>query len=211
MTAHSNGEHEMVFYYTNFNRFGAVYAMVVFNWVAISCLWFLFMWVIWPPRTMIPRVLTGVLLFLVSWLFTWMAALATVLLSRSIRGRWWVRLTTTGFAVNDRVLAPRRYGWHEINQFMLVAPANEIGAAIVGPPKTFIERLTGGRGQRPTLRVGFECTPGHRPLASRLPGGMVSKDGIRAHGLIIGHWGDRHLFEVVDLLNDWLALYRQAE
>jgi len=211
MTAHPNGEDELVWYYTNFNRFGFVYSMVVSCWLALSCLWFLYMWFIWPPRTMGPRVLAGVLIVLASWLCCLMAARTTVLVWRSVRRRWWLRLTSTGFAVNDRIFAPRRYEWHQINQFMLVASTKQIGAAIVLPPKTFIERLKPASGQAPTLRVGFKCAPGHRPRSAWLVGDMVSKDRIRADGLIMGHWGDQHLFDVVDLLNDWLERYRGAQ
>lgn len=38
---------------------------------------------------------------------------------RQATGTWWLRLSHTGFEVNDR-LRPRRYRWADIEQFMLV-------------------------------------------------------------------------------------------
>jgi hypothetical protein len=39
---------------------------------------------------------------------------------RSVRGAWWLRLSTTGFEVNDRLLgAPHRHKWCEIDSFVL--------------------------------------------------------------------------------------------
>jgi hypothetical protein len=148
--------------------------------------------------------------FVMTWLFLWVTARMALHWIRRIRRAWWVRLTSTGFEVNDRIFLPRRYGWREINQFMLVAPPSQIRAAVVTPPKTFIEALKAGYGLRPVFCVGFECTTGRRALALRLFGSPVSTDGTRADGVIVGRW-DRHLFEVVDLMNDWRDLYRRAE
>lgn len=39
---------------------------------------------------------------------------------RSARGAWWLRLSTTGFEVNERLFGPpRRYKWCEIDSFIL--------------------------------------------------------------------------------------------
>jgi hypothetical protein len=38
---------------------------------------------------------------------------------------------------------------------------------------------------------------------------MVSAEGIRADGVVIGHW-DRGCNHAVDLMNDWLERYRKA-
>ena len=44
---------------------------------------------------------------------------------RGVRGAWWLRLSTTGFAVNKRLLGvPHRYKWCEIESF---APAGHAG------------------------------------------------------------------------------------
>ena len=43
---------------------------------------------------------------------------------RSARGAWWLRLSTTGFEVNERLFGPpRRYKWCEIDSFMLTGKA----------------------------------------------------------------------------------------
>lgn len=40
---------------------------------------------------------------------------------RGVRDAWWLRLSTTGFAINDRVFGPaRRHKWCEIQSFELV-------------------------------------------------------------------------------------------
>jgi hypothetical protein len=147
--------------------------------------------------------------FVLTWLFLWLTPRMALHWTRRIRRTWWVRLTSKGFEVNDRIFTPSRYAWREINQFMLVAPRSQIRVAVVTPPKTFIEALKAGYGVRPVLNVGFECTTGRRALALRLFGSPVATNGTRADGVIVGRW-DRHLLEVVDLFNDWLALYREA-
>ena len=39
---------------------------------------------------------------------------------RGARGAWWLRLSTTGFEVNERLFGPpRRYKWCEIDSFIL--------------------------------------------------------------------------------------------
>jgi hypothetical protein len=39
---------------------------------------------------------------------------------RSVSGTWWLRLTSEGFEVNDRLFAPRRHAWADIEEFILV-------------------------------------------------------------------------------------------
>ena len=42
---------------------------------------------------------------------------------RGVRGAWWLRLSTTGFTVHDRLfLLPRRYKWCEIGSFEVARP-----------------------------------------------------------------------------------------
>ena len=40
---------------------------------------------------------------------------------RSVRGNWWLRLSSSGFEINDRMFGPRRYEWAEIDRFLLAA------------------------------------------------------------------------------------------
>lgn len=143
----------------------------------------------------------------VSSLFLWFTTRAYLLWWRRLRRTWMLRLTPTGFEVNDRIFVPRRYGWHQVNQFMLVAERGQTRNAVVDPPKTWFDAFKASQGRRPRFYVGFECTPGHHAGAPRLFGGLVSRDGTRADGVITGHW-DRSLFDVVNLLNDWLDHYR---
>ena len=49
---------------------------------------------------------------------------------RSARGAWWLRLSTTGFEVNERLFGPpRRYKWCEIDSFILTgeSPSERAG------------------------------------------------------------------------------------
>ena len=225
-------EPELVLRYAPLNRqFGInpTAAIVMAVWLSIFsavCVWLLFLAVnqlfvlagsgwgtlilIHHETRWLPVAGCAVAWFALTWLFLWATARIALHCTRRIRRTWWVRLTRTGFEVNDRIFGPRRYSWNEINQFMLVAPRHQIRAAVVTPPTTFLEKLKVGYGFRAVLCVGFECTTGRRALELRLFGSPVSRDGTRADGLIVGRW-DRHIFEVVDLLNDWLALYGPSE
>ena len=49
---------------------------------------------------------------------------------RGARGAWWLRLSTTGFEVNERLFGPpRRYKWCEIDSFILTgeSPSGRAG------------------------------------------------------------------------------------
>jgi hypothetical protein len=103
---------------------------------------------------------------------------------RSGRGVWWLRLTSAGFAVNDRVLRPRRYTWGEIDTFMLV---NGAFVSFFFPPqrrRTVWHRLRRAIGPR-------------------------SGDGRKPDGILVGYW-DRPFDEAVELMNEWQARYRAA-
>ena len=112
----------------------------------------------------------------------WLAVRAALIIWRRARGGWWLRLSSEGFEVNDRVRRPRRHQWREIDKFMLV---NGVQVCYRYPP-----------GRRRTLANRF------RAVFS----GLRDHDGVRADGLIMGYW-DRPFDEAVDLMNEWLARY----
>lgn len=117
-------------------------------------------------------------------------------------GAWWLRLSSTGFEVNDR-LRPRHYRWADIEQFMLVdhdgvpLPAE----AEVPPARSWGEVIGGGADATtaPAALVAFRCRPGRR----RHPGRAVD-------GNVMGYW-DRPFDEAVELMNEWLARSREAD
>lgn len=74
-------------------------------------------------------------------LFGPLAARMAVVGWRSVHGNWWLRLSSTGFEVNDRVFRPRRYQWAEIDKFLLPFDATE---------------------GTPAPRIGFHYAPGHQ-------------------------------------------------
>jgi hypothetical protein len=142
---------------------------------------------------------------LLAWWFGWgsvsvlmfgpLTVRAAVVGRRSGCGDWWLRLSSTGFEVNDRLGKPRRYEWREIDKFMLV----ESQPAVEDVPAA----------EWPIIKhVGFRYSPGRRrTLANKLcliKGRPPDRDGTKADGLIMGYW-DRPLDEAVDLLNEWLA------
>ena len=151
----------------------------------------------------------GVALLPVTLLFGWLTLRVGLASYRSVRGSWWLRLSPTGFAVNDRLGRPRRYQWREIDKFMLVAPLAEIHDAVLAPAQTFAEVIRDGTPQRPVLIVGFHCLPPgrRRTLLSKLNGSVYDREGTQADGLVMGYW-DRPFDEAVDLMNEWLARYK---
>ncbi len=127
---------------------------------------------------------------------------------RRLRKAWWLRLSSKGFEVNDRVFAPRRYEWREIDEFMLVAPGGRVQDAVPHPPKTYAEAFKDGTSAPPTV-VGFRYLPRsgrRRSLASRIFFNASSADGTKADGAVVGYW-DRPFDEAVDLLNQWRSRY----
>jgi hypothetical protein len=152
----------------------------------------------------------GLVLLPMTLLFSWVFLLAAVHSLRKARRAWWLRLTSKGFEVNDRVFTARRVEWHEIDTFMLVAPSADIEYAVVAPGKTFAEALRDGGTQSPAFRVGFRCSPGRRrKLASKLLSSLRGRDGTRVDGLVMGYW-DRPFDEAVDLMNEWHTRYKAA-
>jgi rhodanese-related sulfurtransferase len=155
-----------------------------------------------------PVAAAGLALLPTTLLFCWFSVLAAVHCLRKVRRAWWLRLSSAGFAVNDRTFTARRYEWHEIDKFMLVAPSADIEYAVVAPPKAFAEAYRDGGTQSPVFRVGFHCSSGRRrKLATKLLSGLRGRDGTRVHGLVMGYW-DRPFDEAVDLMNEWLAHYK---
>jgi hypothetical protein len=202
---------ELVLYYTDVDgRLVRIFLPLLFGVFAAGGLWLLFLWVTALPSATMHVVMVGLVLWPGTLLFSWLTARLAVAAWRSGHRHWWLRLSSTGFEVNDRIFAARRYDWREIDKFMLVAPSDQIENAVVVPGKTFIEVLKAGPTQLPAFRVGFHCVPGHRPrLANRLFGGLRSTDGARPDGVVMGFW-DRPFHEAVDLMNQWLRRYRST-
>lgn len=123
-------------------------------------------------------------------LFGLLTVRMTVVGWRSVHDDWWLRLSRTGFEVNDRVFRPRRYAWAEIDRFLLA------GVVIEGTP---------------VPRVGFHYAPGHRHgLAGRLrrPSGRRRQpDGSKVDVAVMGYW-DRPFDQAVDLMNEWLTRHQ---
>ncbi len=169
-------------------------------------LWFLYLLVMYPPSTPLAAAAIGLVLITVIWLSGWLALRLAVVSWRSGRGYWWLRLSSSGFEVNDRILRPRRYEWRKIEKFMLVAPLAEIEQAVLAPSISLGEALKGVVVQ-PSFRVGFAVSPRHRKSsARRIFADFVGRDGTRADGTIMGFW-DRPFDEAVDLMNEWRSRY----
>lgn len=127
---------------------------------------------------------------------------------RKLRRSWWLRLSGSGFEINDRIFTPRRYEWAEIDKFMLAAPAGQVQDA---PAEwtTYSDAFLGGVDTPPTI-VAFHYRPERRrrrSLASTLFFHATSRDGTKADGPVMGYW-DRPAGEAVDLLNEWLTRHR---
>lgn len=106
---------------------------------------------------------------------------------RRLRRSWWLRLSRSGFEINDRTFTPRHYGWDEIDKFALVAPAGDVEDAPMAPPKTYSEAFRDGVYAPPTV-VGFHYLPERRrrrSLASKLFFHATSVDGTKADGSVM--------------------------
>ena len=202
---------ELRLHYTDKDgRLVRIFVSLTFGAIAAGTLWPLFPWVVNLSSAPLPVVILGLALMPVAWLLTWLALRLTVLSLRSGRGGWWLRLDSKGFEVNDRLLRPRRYGWREIDKFMLVAPSGQVEHAVVAPGSTFAEAAKNTAAQPSPMSVGFSYAPGHRrAFGVHFSGGLRSRDGTRADGVIMGFW-DRPFDEAVDLMNEWLKRYRAA-
>lgn len=114
-------------------------------------------------------------------MFAGAAAQFAVIAARGLRGRWWLRLSSRGLEVNDRILGPRRYAWHEIDEFL--AAGVTVGMRFTAP--------------RPRMSVSRFW-----PF-----GGPFREGDVALDATVMGYW-DRGCGEAVDLLNDWLHRYR---
>ena len=116
---------------------------------------------------------------------------------RGARGDWWLRLSSTGFEVNDRLAKPRRHEWREIDKFLLVASREGFDDGSF----------------RVIHRVGFRYTPERRRrIATKrwtIKRPPRDRNGTTADGFVMDYW-DRPLDEAVDLMNEWLARYKAA-
>lgn len=139
----------------------------------------------------------GAALLAIALPLTLLVAWFAVLGWRSARREWWLRLSSEGFEVNDRLWGPRSYRWCEIDRFVLVGhrTAPEAGS---GPgPQTFSEVVRDGAAPQ-AVRVGFRYVPELRARPRRA-----------ADAYVMGWW-DRPFGEAVDLMNDWLARHGRS-
>lgn len=146
-----------------------------------------------------------------AWVFGWFTAQLLVRSWRVARGGWWLRLSSTGLEVNDRLGRPRRYEWRDIDRFMLVSQSQHFDTAVPAPAKTFAEALADGDSQVVGSVVGLRLVPDYPRTywQSRIHRIYRDRDGIHPDGAVVGYW-DRPFDEAVDLLNDWLTRYRTA-
>jgi len=160
----------------------------------------------WPSVTFM-----FVLFSLGSWVLGWLTAHLVVRSWRIARGRWWLRLSSTGFELNSRLGRPHRYEWREIDKFMLVAQSQHIDRAILMSAKPFAQAYRDGDSGYLALVVGFHMTPEHPRTYwhNRIRRIYCDREGTRSDGLILGYW-DRPFDEAVDLLNEWLTRYKTA-
>lgn len=188
-------------------RLVRIFLPMFFGAFAAGGLWFLYLLVVHSPSIPLAAAVTGLILVAVTWLFSWLAVRVAVVSWRSGRGDWWLRLSTSGFEVNDRIFRPRRYEWRDIEKFMLVAPSAQIEHAVVAPGISFREAATDGGVRLPAFRVGFALSTGHRrSLSRKLFADFSGRDGTRADGTVMGHW-DRPFDAAVDLMNEWRSRY----
>ncbi len=187
-------------------RFVRIFLPMFFGAFAAGGLWFLYLLVAYPPSNPLATATIGLVVIAVVWAFGWLAARIGVIAWRSGRGDWWLRLSSNGFEVNDRIFTPRRYGWRDIEKFMLVAPSHQIEHAVLAPSISFAEAVKDGV-PPPLFRVGFALSTGHRrSLSRRLFADFSGRDGMKADGSVMGYW-DRPFDEAVDLMNEWRSRY----
>ncbi len=188
-------------------RLVRIFLPMFFGAFAAGGLWFLYLLVVHPPPLPLAAAVIGLVLISVTWLFSWLTVRVAVVCWRSGRGHWWLRLSTSGFEVNDRIFRPRRYVWRDIEKFMLVAPSDQIDHAVVAPGVSFAEAARGDGAQPAAFRVGFALSTGHRrSLARKLFADFSGRDGTKADGTVMGYW-DRPFDQAVDLMNEWRSRY----
>jgi hypothetical protein len=187
-------------------RLVRIFLPVFFGAFAAGGLWFLYLLVVYPPSNPLAAAVIGLVVIAVIWSFGWLSARIGVIAWRCGRGDWWLRLSSNGFEVNDRIFTPRRYGWRDIEKFMLVAPSQQIEHAVLAPAVSFADGLKDGA-PPPLFRVGFALSTGHRrSLFRRLFADFSGRDGTKADGTVMGYW-DRPFDEAVALMNEWRSRY----
>jgi hypothetical protein len=143
------------------------------------------------PVCWLPVVLLGLFIAGIGWLFGRAARRWALIRRRRANGDGWLRLSRSGFELHGRWCKPRRYEWHDIDEFMLVESRDDEGDVVE--------------------LVGLRFSPEHRvALANNrlLPWARAcNRDEAGADLHLDGYW-DAPLEELVDLLNGWLARSR---
>lgn len=141
------------------------------------------------------RMVLSIALAAIALFFGYVVARFAALGWRSARGGWWLRLSTVGFEVNDRVFRPRRYRWSDIDRFVMVGADGQLHTGVVSQAQTFTDVLKNGEAPQ-SMRVGFRFLPDKRRRRHR-----------SVDHYVMGWW-DRPLDLAVDLMNDWLTRSR---
>jgi len=192
-------------------RLSRIFLPMFFGFFAVWGLWFLYLLVVHPPSVVAGVVFGAIVLTLITWLFGWLALRIAVISWRSGRGTWWLRLSHSGFEVNDRIMRPRFYRWRDIDKFMLVAPSNEIEQAVLAPAISFADAAKNGDGHGPVFRVGFAYAGlRRRSILRAMFADFSGVDGTKADGLVMGYW-DRPFDEAVHLMNEWHRRHRALQ
>jgi hypothetical protein len=178
---------ELVLYHTDVDGlFVRIFLPGLFGVLALGAFWLVWLWVTALPSASLRVVASGRALWPATLLSSWLAMRLTVAAWRSGRGHWWLRLTSRGFEINERVLAARHHDWREIDRFMLVAPSAQ--DAVMTQGETFADVLRDGDGPL-AFRLGYRCVPGHRRRFTHLLyRGLQGTDGAPVDGLVMGYW-----------------------
>jgi len=183
---------ELTVYFSNADGLLGRAGLVGLTGVPLAFSLLLLFYAVVQHRIVLSIVLTAIALFF-GYVVAWFAALGW----RSARGRWWLRLSTVGFEVNDRVFRPRRYRWSDIDAFLLVGAQGVPASGAVPQAQTFTDVLKDGEAAQ-IMRVGFRFLPDRRRRRRR-----------QADGYVMGWW-DRPFDQAVDVMNEWLARHRGA-
>ncbi len=166
----ASGDQELVLHYTDvYGRLVRIFVVGMFGWLTAGGLLALFVavnsllvfaglpaekaWVNEIPANpsaleVFQTVALGVLGSLATPMFGLITFRSAVIGRKRARGDWWLRLSSTGFEVNDRAFKPRHYEWRDIDKFILA------GSIVEG---------------RLSPRVGFSYSMGRRrTLANKL-------------------------------------------
>ena len=225
-------DQELVYYPPANGRIGRIFVTVLLGVVTAAPLWLMFLCLnqlrilaglgsshfddlqlVADPSTPWEVVWCGVALSPVVLILGWFTLIFALHGIRRARGHWWLRLSSSGFAVNSRIFKPRRYDWREIDEFMLVTVGDYTEAPVPAPVKTFVEALKDGDRQLSGWIVGYHYLPAHRRTIAdklwRITCGARDRNGTKADGVVMGYW-DRPFDEAVDLMNAWLTRYAEA-